>query len=64
MNVEEFKKLMENAGDEKQEEVSVEEKREKAMKDYLDDVTPISEYINKGFKDIEAKKLTKKDGNK
>ena len=47
MNVEEFKKLMENAGDEKQEEVSVEEKREKAMKDYLDDVTPISEYINK-----------------
>lgn len=64
MNVEEFKKLMENASDEKQEEVSVEEKREKAMKDYLDDVTPISEYINKGFKDIEAKKLTKKDGNK
>lgn len=64
MNVEEFKKLMENAGDEKQEEVSVEEKREKAMKEYLDDVTPISEYINKGFKDIEAKKLTKKDGNK
>ena len=34
------------------------------MKEYLDDVTPISEYINKGFKDIEAKKLTKKDGNK
>ena len=64
MNVDEFKKLMENASDEKQEEVSVEEKREKAMKDYLDDVTPISEYINKGFKDIEAKKLTKKDGNK
>lgn len=64
MNVEEFKKLMENADTEKKEEVSVEEKREKAMKDYLDDVTPISEYINKGFKEIEAKKLTKKDGNK
>ena len=64
MNVEEFKKLMENTDTEKKEEVSVEEKREKAMKDYLDDVTPISEYINKGFKEIEAKKLTKKDGNK
>lgn len=64
MNVEEFKKMMENPDNEKQQPASLEEKREQAMKNYLDDVTPISEYINKGFKDIEAKKLTKKDGSK
>ena len=64
MNVEEFKKMMNEVDDKEIENVSVGEKREKAMQEYLDDVAPISEYINKGFKDIEAKRLTKKDGNK
>ena len=63
MNVEEFKKMMNEVDDKEVENVSVSEKREKAMQEYLDDVAPISEYINKGFKDIEAKRLTKKDGN-
>lgn len=63
MNVEEFKKMMNEVDDKEIENVSVGEKREKAMQEYLDDVAPISEYINKGFKDIEAKRLTKKDGN-
>lgn len=63
MNVEEFKKMMNEVDDKEIENVSVNEKREKAMQEYLDDVAPISEYINKGFKDIEAKRLTKKDGN-
>ena len=63
MNVEEYKKMMNEVDDKEIENVSVGEKREKAMQEYLDDVAPISEYINKGFKDIEAKRLTKKDGN-
>ena len=63
MNVEDFKKMMNEIDDQEVENVSVNEKREQAMQEYLDDVVPISEYINNGFKDIEAKRLTKKDGN-
>ena len=63
MNVEDFKKMMNEIDDKEVENVSVNEKREQAMQEYLDDVVPISEYINNGFKDIEAKRLTKKDGN-
>lgn len=63
MNVEDFKKLMEESNEHEVNDSTLEEKREKAMQSYLDDVTPISEYINKGFKEIESKKLTKKDVN-
>ena len=45
------------------EEKNLDEKREEAMKSYLDDVGPISEFINEEFAKIEAKTLTKKDGN-
>jgi len=63
MNVEDFKKMMDETKEVDNEEVSVLDKREKAMQDYLADVAPISEYINNGFKEIEAKKLAKKDKN-
>lgn len=42
----------------KSEVISNEEKREKAMQAYLDDVAPISEFINKGFKAIDESKMT------
>lgn len=65
MNIEEFKKEMaKNKNNfESKKSVNDAEVREKAMQAYLDDVVPISEYINKGFEEIEAKQLTKKEGN-
>lgn len=45
------------------EEKTLEEKREEAMKSYLDDVGSISEFINTEFSKIDAKTLSKKDGN-
>lgn len=45
-------------------DVNVEEMRNRAMQEYLDDVAPVSEFINRSFEEIDAKRLTKKEGNK
>lgn len=66
MNIDEFKKEMASIKEKPNEEVKNDSKdsevREKAMKAYLEDVGPISEFINDGFAKIDAKKLTKKEG--
>ena len=68
MNIDDFKKEMAKAKEnpvslEKKENTNDSNAREKAMKAYLEDVGPISEYINEGFDKIDAKRLTKKEGN-
>lgn len=68
MNIDDFKKEMAKAKEnpeslEKNENTNDSNAREKAMKAYLEDVGPISEYINEGFDKIDAKRLTKKEGN-
>ena len=49
-------RLVENINEVK-EVMSSEERREKAMQSYLNDVAPISEFINQGFKAIDDNKL-------
>lgn len=68
MNMDDFKKEMEkakaNPGEVTEQNVSKDSNaREKAMQAYLEDVGPISEYINESFGKIDAKRLTKKEGN-
>jgi len=57
MSVEEFRKLMEQAKDGTlpEDERTPEERREAAMRAYLDDVAPISQFINEGFAEIERR---------
>ena len=47
--------------EDKKEVISNEEKREQAMQAYLDDVAPISEFINKGFKAIDESKVSENE---
>ena len=64
MNIEEFKKEMEkNKNNPTPDTMSLEEKRERAMQAYLDDVVPISKFINESFKRIESEQLEEKEGN-
>ena len=68
MNIDDFKKEMakakENPGSVTEQNVSEDSNaRETAMKKYLEDVGPISSFINEGFDRIDAKRLTKKEGN-
>lgn len=68
MNMDDFKKEMDkvraNPGQVTEQSVSKDTNaREKAMQAYLEDVGPISEYINESFDKIDAKRLTKKEGN-
>lgn len=56
MTIEEFKKAMEEVKlDSQPDEISREAKREAAMQAYLDDVVPISRYINEEFAKIEQR---------
>lgn len=46
------------------ENVSIEEMHQRAMMEYLGDVVPVSEFINRSFEEIDAKRLNKKEGKK
>lgn len=46
-----------------EEELSKEEIRERAMQAYLDEVAPISEFINQGFKSIDDRKKVESEDN-